>query len=148
MSEPRPPAAPVTDPAPDSQVSTEAPAPAPPPASDSFSVTEAPAPAQAPPPAPDSSSVTDAPAPDSFSVTAPSFSVPVPGVPGEMLLQEPIGEVTPAPVPSYIDNFAIFDQKMYSLGMKRSDTQPYTRANGNCGPEGIYLESLNILTRN
>ena len=145
MSEPRPPA-PVTDPAPDSQVSTEAPAPAPapPPASDSFSVTDAPA----PPPAPDSSSVTDAPAPDSFSVTAPSFSVPVLGVPEEMLLQEPIGEVTPAPVPSYIDNFAIFDQKMYSLGMKRSDTQPYTRANGNCGPEGIYLESLNILTRN
>ena len=28
------------------------------------------------------------------------------------------------------------------------DTQPYTRANGNCGPEGVYLESLNILTRN
>ena len=130
MSEPRPPA-PVTDPAPDSQVSTEAPAPAP-----------------APPPASDSSSVTDAPAPDSFSVTAPSFSVPVLGVPEEMLLQEPIGEVTPAPVPSYIDNFAIFDQKIYSLGMKRSDTQRYTKANGNCGPEGIYLESLNILTRN
>ena len=66
-----------------------------------------------------------------------SFSVPVPGVPAEMLLQEAVGDVIPAPVPSYIDNMSSFDRKMISLGMKRSDTQPNTPANGNCGPEGI-----------
>ena len=84
---------------------------------------------------------TEAPA---IALAPESFSVPVPGVPAEMLLQEPVGDVIPATIPSYIDNLSNFDRKMFTLGMKRSDTQPNTPANGNCGPEGIF----NILTSN
>ena len=93
--------------------------------------------------APDSAVLTEAPAliPETeapaLALLPESFSVPVPGVPAEMLLQEAVGDVIPAPVPSYIDNMSSFDRKMISLGMKRSDTQPNTPANGNCGPEGI-----------
>ena len=64
-----------------------------------------------------------------------SFSLSVSGVPGEMLLRQSVRMVTP----SYRDNMSSFDDKIFSLGMKRSDTQQNTPANGNCGPEGTYL---------
>ena len=84
-------------------------------------------------------------------------SVPVPGVAEEMLLQETVGDATPANLvtigdetpadivtpdivtakPSFSDNMAAFDEKMFSLGMRRSQTQYNTPADGNCGPEGI-----------
>ena len=90
-----------------------------------------------------------------------TVSEPVPGVADEMLLQEPVGDVTPATLvtigdetpgdivtedetpadissgkPSFRDNMAAFDEKMFSLGMKRSPTQFDTPADGNCGPKG------------
>ena len=46
-----------------------------------------------------------------------------------------VGDVTPGP--AYIDIMAMFDEKMFSLGMIRSRTQLDTPNNGNCGPEGV-----------
>ena len=52
-----------------------------------------------------------------------------------------LGDKTPADIssekPSFRDNMVAFDEKMFSLGMKRSPTQFNTPADGNCGPEGI-----------
>ena len=80
-------------------------------------------------------------------------SVPVPGVAEEMLLQETVGDATPVTIgdetpadivtadivtakPSFSDNMAAFDEKMFSLGM-RSPPQFNTPADENCGHEGI-----------
>ena len=46
-----------------------------------------------------------------------------------------VGDVTPGP--AYIDIMAMFDEKMFSLGMIRSRTKLDTPINGNCGPEGV-----------
>ena len=76
---------------------------------------------------------------DPLPNTPDMTQAPVSVDPYAMLLPEPVREVTLAPRPAYIDNMAMFDDKMFSLGMIRSRTQLNTQANGNCGPEGIYL---------
>ena len=69
-----------------------------------------------------------------MSNTPDMTQAPVSVDPYAILLREPVREVTPAPRPAYIDNMAMFDDKMFSLGMIRSRTQLNTSALPNLIP--------------
>lgn len=81
------------------------------------------------------------PLPPAPPTTAPLISGSFLANQDEMLLQED-HDTTTNSKPSFSSSWPQFDGRMESLGLKRSETQPFTPADGNCGIHGknIYCK--------